>query len=248
VGSVYREALRIYRLHPVAILVPGIVLFVIFGLPSALLNEVHTASGVDFPVEQVALVLGVQSLGLTSSFLYYGYCEKVADQSRRQAEVSVRRALWDTWHVLPMLITASIVAELLVGIGLVLLIVPGVYLACRFAVVPPASSFEHAWPRRALRRSWALTRGHFWFVAATAVVMIVGEQAASDLGEVLGAHVLSDHTIGRVLGDIAGDLLVGPFAGLVTAIAYFRLSHRGESEEAREETPDARALAGGGEG
>ena len=40
----------------------------------------------------------------------------------------------------------------------------------------------------------------------------------------LGAHVLSDETIGRVLGDATGDLLVGPFAGLVTAIAYFQLS------------------------
>ncbi|HEV7461516.1 MAG TPA: hypothetical protein VGN78_13345 [Solirubrobacteraceae bacterium] len=226
VGNVYREAWRTYRAHPVALLLPGIVLFIVFGLPSAILNEVNTTD-VDFAVERVALVLGVQTLGFTSSFLYYGYCEKVADQSRRQAEVSVRRALSDTWHVLGMLITASIVAELLVAVGLVLLIVPGVYLLCRFAVVPPASSFEHAWPRRALRRSWALTRGHFWFVAATAVVMILGEQLASDLGEVLGAHVLSDHTIGRVLGDIAGDLLVGPFAGLVTAIAYFQLSGSG---------------------
>jgi hypothetical protein len=227
VGSVYREAWRTYRSHPVALLGPGIVLFLVFGLPSALLHEVHTTN-VDLAVEQIALVLGVQTLGFTSSFLYYGYCEKVAAQSRRQADVSVRRALADTWHVLPMLITASIVAELVIAIGFLLLILPGIYLLCRFAVVPPTSSFEHAWPRRALRRSRQLTRGHFWFVAATAVAMIVGEQLASELGDTLGAHVLSDETIGRVLGDVAGDLLVGPFAGLVTAVAYFRLSERQE--------------------
>jgi hypothetical protein len=224
-GSVYREAWRTYRSHPVALLGPGVVLFVVFGLPSALLNEVH-ATSVDVAVEQLALVLGVQTLGLTSSFLYYGYCEKIAAQSRRQADVSVRVALADTWHVLPMLITASIVAELLVAIGFLLLVLPGIYLLCRFAVVPPASSFEHAWPRRALRRSHELVRGHFWFVAATAVIMLVGEQLASTLGDSLGGHLLSDETIGRVLGDVAGDLLVGPFAGLVTAIAYFRLSGR----------------------
>jgi predicted permease len=227
VGSVYREAWRTYRSHPVALLGPGIVLFLVFGLPSALLHEVHTTN-VDLAVEQIALVLGVQTLGFTSSFLYYGYCEKVAAQSRRQADVSVRRALADTWHVLPMLITASIVAELVIAIGFLLLILPGIYLLCRFAVVPPTSSFEHAWPRRALRRSRQLTRDHFWFVAATAVAMIVGEQLASELGDTLGAHVLSDETIGRVLGDVAGDLLVGPFAGLVTAVAYFRLSERQE--------------------
>jgi hypothetical protein len=226
-GSVSREAWRTYRAHPVALLGPGIVLFALFGLPAALLNEVHVNGVDEAAVEQIALVLGVQALGVMSSFLYYGYCEKVADQSRRHADVSVSGALLDTWHVLPMLITASIVAGLLVAIGFLLLILPGIYLACRFALIAPTSSFEHAWPRRALRRSYELTRGHFWFVAATAVTMIVGEQIASSLGDELGAHVLSNETLGAVLGEVAGDLLVGPFAGLVTAIAYFRLSHRG---------------------
>ena len=57
-GNVYREAWRTYRAHPVALLLPGIVLFIVFGLPSAILNEVNTTD-VDFAVERVALVLGV---------------------------------------------------------------------------------------------------------------------------------------------------------------------------------------------
>jgi hypothetical protein len=31
-----------------------------------------------------------------------------------------------------------------------------------------------------------------------------------------------------VIGDVAGDLLVGPFAGLVTALLYFRLREQHE--------------------
>ena len=224
----YRDAWRTYRAHPVALLGPGVVLFLVFGLPSALIHqEVHTTH-VDEAVKQIGLLLGLEGLGLTSSFLYYGYCEKVADQSRRHGDVSVRRALWDTWHVLPMLITASIAAELLIAIGFLLLILPGVYLLCRYAVVAPAASFEHAWPKRALRRSHELARGHLRFVAATAVTMLVVEQLAANLGDALGANAISDETLGRVLGDVAGDLLVGPFAGLVTAIAYFRLRDRSE--------------------
>jgi hypothetical protein len=221
VGSVYREAGRIYRAHPAALLVPGAVLFLLFGVPSALLHEVTPDQGVG----AVLLVLAVQTLGFTSSYLYYGYCEEVADQSR-SGEVSIGRALEDTRHVLFKLIAVSVIVELLVGLGLLLFIVPGVLLAARWAVVAPTASFERVWPRRAMRRSRELTRGHFWVVLLTAIAMLVAEQIASTAGDSLGAELFSDDTIGRVFGDVAGDLLVGPFAGLVTAILYFRLSEQ----------------------
>jgi hypothetical protein len=56
--------------------------------------------------------------------------------------------------------------------------------------------------------------------------MLLVEQIASTVGDNLGAELFADDTIGRVIGDVAGDLLVGPFAGLVTAILYFRLSEQ----------------------
>jgi hypothetical protein len=203
--------------------VPGSVLFLVFGVPSALLHEASADEGVG----AVLLVLAVQTLGFISSYLYYGYCEEVADQARR-GDVSIGRALEDTRHVLFKLIAVSVIVELLIALGLVLLIVPGVLLAARWAVVAPAASFERVWPRRAMRRSRELTRGHLWLVLLTAIVVLVVEQVASTVGDSLGAELFSDDTIGRVLGDVAGDLLVGPFAGLVTAMLYFRLREQQE--------------------
>jgi flagellar biosynthesis protein FlhB len=223
VGAVYRGAWRIYRAHPAALLLPGAVLFLLFGVPSALLHEVNSNDG----VATVALVLAVQTLGFTSSYLYYGYCEEVADQSR-SGEVSIARALEDTRQVLFKLIAVSVIVELLVGVGLLLFIVPGVLLAVRWAVVAPAASFERVWPRRAMGRSRELVRGHLRLVLLTAITVLVLEQIASTVGDSLGAELFSDDTIGRVIGDVAGDLLVGPFAGLVTAILYFRLREQHE--------------------
>jgi hypothetical protein len=223
VGGVYRDAWRIYRAHPAALLLPGAVLFLVFGVPSALLHEVNSNEG----LAAVLLVLAVQTLGFTSSYLYYGYCEEVADQSRT-GEVSIRRALEDTRHVLLKLIAVSVIVELLVGLGLLLLIVPGVLLAARWAVVAPTASFERVWPRRAMRRSRELTRGHLRIVLLTAIAVLVLEQLASTIGDSLGAELFTDDTIGRVIGDVAGDLLVGPFAGLVTAVLYFRLREQRE--------------------
>src|SRR2546430_840020 len=148
VGSVYRDAWRIYRAHPAALLVPGGVLFLFFGVPSALLHEVHSSQG----LAAVLLFLAVQTLGFSSSYLYYGYCEEVADQSRT-GEVSIGRALEDTRHVLLKLIAVSVIVEFLVAFGLLLLIVPGVLLAARWAVVAPTASFERVWPRHAMRRA-----------------------------------------------------------------------------------------------
>jgi flagellar biosynthesis protein FlhB len=224
VGSVYREAGRTYRSHPVALLVPGAILFLAFGVPSALFGEATTDQGAG----AVVAALLAQSLGALSSFLYYGYCEEVADQAR-SGEVSVRRALNETRPVVLKLAAVSVVVELLVGLGLVLFIVPGVLLAVRWGLVAPIASFEKVWPRRAMRRSAELVKGHFRLVLVTAVAMFVLEQVASAAGEALGSEVVGDHIVGAVLGDAAGDLMVGPFAGLLIAIVYFRLSGRGEA-------------------
>ena len=219
--SIYREAWGTYRRYPASLLVPGFVLFAIFGLPAALLHETK-ATG----IADVLLLLGIQLLGFTSSMLYYGYCEKVAAQARGGEGVSIRKALSDTRRVLLQLTAAALTAEVLVALGLLLLVVPGVYLAARYALVAPASSFEHAWPRRALARSRDLVRSHYKLAFLTVVAMFAVEQLASTYADDLLGSLAADHTVGRVVGEIAGDLLVGPFAGLVAAILYFRL--RGE--------------------
>ena len=86
--SIYREAWDTYRKYPASLLVPGFVLFAVFGLPAALLHETK-ATG----IADVLLLLGIQLLGFTSSMLYYGYCEKVAAQARGGEGVSIRKAL-----------------------------------------------------------------------------------------------------------------------------------------------------------
>ena len=221
VGSVYREAGRMYRSHPAALLVPGAILFLIFGVPSVLFGEATTDEGAG----AVVAALVAQTVGSLSSFLYYGYCEEVADQAR-SGSVSVRRALNETKPVVLKLAAVSVVVDVFVVFGLILLIVPGVLLAARWGLVAPIASFERVWPRRAMRRSAELVKGHYRLVMVTAVAMFVLEQVASAAGEAFGAEVVGDHIVGAVVGDAAGDLMVGPFAGLLIAIVYFRLSGR----------------------
>jgi len=140
----------------------------------------------------------------------------------------VRRALAETRPVLFKLIAVSVIVEVLVAFGLLLLIVPGILLAARWALAAPIASFERAWPRRAMKRSRDLVRGHFWFVLSTAVAMFVAEQVVSTVLDVVGENIASRPTIGGAVGDAVGDLLVAPWAGMVIAIVYFRLSGQDE--------------------
>jgi hypothetical protein len=62
-------------------------------------------------------------------------------------------------RLLPVLGTALIVA-ILVALGFVLLVVPGIILACMYWVAVPAAVIEGTGPLRSLKRSSALTKGH----------------------------------------------------------------------------------------
>lgn len=228
VRSVYRESWLIYRAHPIALLGPGVVLFVLFAVPAALLSEVHERTTVAHDL----VLLAVEAFSFMSAFLYYGYCEKIVGQARSQATVSVWRGLRDSAHVLIPLAAASLVAEALIVVGVLALVVPGIYLLDRLVVAAPAASFEHLWPWRAIQRSWRLTRGHFWLVAATAGVLLAAELLVGSGGEAIGSHLTSDETAGRIVGETGGDLLVGPFAGVLTAALYFRFKDAWEADAA----------------
>lgn len=77
----------------------------------------------------------------------------------------VRRAL-------PLLVV-GVLCYLVVGLGMVLLIVPGVYLACALAVAIPAVVVERPGMLGALKRSFALTKGKRFSVFVVFAVFFV---------------------------------------------------------------------------
>ncbi len=219
---VYADAWAIFRRHPAALLVPGVVLFVAFGVPTVLLGPfVVGQSPGRFAAAAVAEVLG-----FISALLYYGYCEELADLDRRGATVSMRTALLGTARVLPSLALASVLVGVAFGVGLVLFIVPGLLLMFRLSLTTPVVSLERAGAIAAMRRSFALTRGHGRLLGPTAVAMICVEWLVPDLLEQLAESVLGDHLAAAVAADAAVNLVIAPMAGLVISVAYLRLRGR----------------------
>lgn len=66
------------------------------------------------------------------------------------------------WNV----VVANIVVSVIVGLGIVMLIVPGIIFACRLAFVPYLVMDEEMDVMDALRVSWDMTRGYGWQIFA----------------------------------------------------------------------------------
>ena len=116
---------------------------------------------------------------------------------------------------------ASILAGLAIGIGLVLLIAPGLYLLTIWCLIVPVIVLEGAGTTAAFSRSRELVRGFGWQVFGTLVLVFVVMLA---VGLVLGIIFSALPTAAaNFVSSIVSGTLVSPFLALVLTLGYFRL-------------------------
>jgi hypothetical protein len=130
----------------------------------------------------------------------------------------------------------TVLVALLSTIGLLGLIVTGIWLWFSFAVAVPALLFEGCKGFKALRRSMRLVRGRWW---ATAGAVLCGYLIASIIGGILqglisalvltdaGKSVIGVATVNAVASGI-GQIFTTPFPAAVTAVVYYDLRVRKE--------------------
>jgi hypothetical protein len=116
---------------------------------------------------------------------------------------------------------ASILAGIAITVGLILLIVPGLWLITIWAVIIPAIVIERAGAIDSFGRSRQLVRGHGWHVFGTLVLLFI-IQLVVDI--VLGLIFLALPMVWRNgLSTIISGTLIAPFTALVVTLIYYRL-------------------------
>ncbi len=70
-------------------------------------------------------------------------------------------------------ILTTILVGLGIGLGAILLIVPGIILSCYWFVAIPASAIERVGPVTAINRSVTLTQGYRWQIFGLAVIFVL---------------------------------------------------------------------------
>ncbi len=126
------------------------------------------------------------------------------------------------------LFAALVLAAAGIALGLIALIVPGIYLAVRWFFVPQTVVLESARGAAALRASADVTKDAWWRTLAIALV--------ANLAAVLPALLIATPTaaaakaldlqVVALAGSILTEALTAPFVALVATLLYFDLKAR----------------------
>lgn len=211
-AGLLEDAWQLYRKHAVHLLgialavyvvvavIAGLLAFGLGGLGKLLAEVVETCAA--FLLE-AALVKSVQQVREGKPKLSVGQ--------------TIRSVLPDLWSVA----VASIAAAVAIWIGLLIVLVPGLYLLTIWAVVMPVLVIERRGVLTAFERSRKLVRGHGWQVFGTLVLLFL---ILILVGVVFGTFfVMVPDAVRGGLGTIVTGTLVAPYIAVVVTLLYYRL-------------------------
>ncbi|MGH7526014.1 MAG: glycerophosphoryl diester phosphodiesterase membrane domain-containing protein [Gemmatimonadales bacterium] len=168
VGEILDVSFTLYRRHfaPLAL-----VALVCSGVPLLISLFLESSGGIlvnpllALVYYLVFVVLGALATAATVHIVSESYLGRPL--GARDALVRATPLLW-------RLIVCSLLVAIVVGIGFILLLIPGIILACGLILAFPALVLEPgSTPVAALARSWALTRGSRWRIFGLLLTLLV---------------------------------------------------------------------------
>src|SRR6185437_1600913 len=208
-GAVVSRIWEIYR-DQFAVLI-GTAL-ILFGLEFVLVLLIPGAT--------IALTILFIALGV----LYQGIVvELVQDIQDGRRDHSIGELIRSVEPVFWPLVAVSILFGLGVGIGFILLIIPGLILMVIWSVVAPVTVLERPGPFAAFGRSRELVRGNGWQVFGV-IVLVFLAVAAISLG--VGVVTSSFGSLGHALVQWVINSALAPVTALSASVLYFELLGR----------------------
>lgn len=211
VGQILDAAFRIYARRPLLFMfLTGIVLAP-YGVAVVIVSQPKHVSAA------AEIILALADLALVNPFIATLEMQALIDLGAGRSP-RIRDVISRSLKVVAVVAAADIVAGLCELVGLIFLLVPGVFAAVRFAVAAPVAATEHvSWPD-AIRRSIQLTRGNFWRVLGVLAIQAVLTYLAA---LILGGSGLAAVIVGALLA-----LLTQSFCTLLINLLYFDLHAR----------------------
>lgn len=226
-SGVLDEAWRMYKAHAKHLLVIAFVIYLVAAVIAALFA---LAGGT------IGALLGALVEIVAAFLLQATLVKAVQDVRDGRADMSIGETVSAATPYIWSVALASILAGIAITIGLILVIVPGLYLMTIWAVIVPVIVIEGSGVLASFGRSHQLVRGRGWHVFATLVlVYVILLVVKLVLGLIFSAL---PHVLGSGLSSVISGTLIAPFLALVVTLVYYRLS--GESQVPQPQ--------GGGEG
>lgn len=234
VARVFERIFQIYKDQFTLLIPAALVVFV----PVAIISGLIYAGDVG-----VLGALLVAALATIATYWFQGMvveaAEDILDGRRDHTVGSLLRSVTP---VLGALIVVGILAGIAIGIGLLLLIVPGLFLLTIWAVLAPVVVLEKKSAFEAFGRSRELVKGHGWQVFGVIVVLFLLQFIVSAVIQAI-ANGVSDSFAAFAVSDLIVRLLVAPLSALAAAVLYFELRGRKEGAGADADALTAPATA-----
>jgi hypothetical protein len=201
-----------YKTHARHLLAIAFVIYLIAAIITAVLA---LAGGT------VGLLLGSLVSVIAAFVLQATLIKAVQDLRDGRADLSISETVNVALPYIWSVAGASILAGIAITIGLILIIVPGLFLITIWAVIIPVIVIERSGALASFGRSRELVRGRGWHVFGTLVIVYVIMLVVNIiLGLVFSAL---PHVLGDGLSSVISGTLISPFLALVVTLVYYRL-------------------------
>jgi Membrane domain of glycerophosphoryl diester phosphodiesterase len=230
IGAVLTQAWQLYTRFFVRFVTVAAVVFVVIGFVNGLLG-LAVGDGAFAVFVWSLFAVAVSIIGYF--WLQGALVEAVRDVRDGRADVSVRELFDRARPRLPALISAGILAGVAIFFGLLLLIVPGLYLLTRWSLIAPVIVLEGKSAGESFGRSSELVRGDGWNVFAVILLTIVTAAIASGVVGALIRALLGPlpDLLGDWIASIAVNSIVAPWVALAWTVMYFHLVERRSAAE-----------------
>jgi hypothetical protein len=216
-GEILSEAFRIYRENAANLLVIVAVVVVPLSFISAVAVRL-------FDVTVTAVIIGA-AIGVIIWAILQAAMLRGAAQATIGDPVDIEASYrWGLSRFGSVLLVAVLVG-IVVGVGFLLLIIPGFIFLVFLSVSEPALIVENRRGTEAMSRSWNLVRGHFWHAL---VVILVAAIITGVIQGIISA-IGGDNWFVRWIFTAIAQIITAPFTALVTVLLYLDLRARTEA-------------------
>lgn len=240
VGGILDKTFKIYKNN----FVRFITIVALVQIPVWLIGFLYgNAFGQDMPAEggsdpNFALIIGgviiFVLLAMLAQFLSNAALIRSVSGAYLGEDVSVGQAYATALPRVLTILVASILTGIVVGIGFLLLVVPGIIFALWFTLITQCIVVEKTGAIKGMKRSKALVSGNLGktFVLGFMVLLIaaIGDWLFKTAGVAIGAAAGADSAaiMIRALAGLVGNILLAPIGAVAFILLYYDLRIRKE--------------------
>ncbi len=225
-GAIVREAWETYKAHWRTFVPLALVVYVILGLISLVFGLILGWLGL--------LIGGLASI-VGTFWLQGAFVEAVRDVRDGKQDLSIGETFSAVQPRLSALIVAGILAGLGIAVGLILLIVPGLYLLTIWSLIVPTIVLEGKSAGESFGRSRELVRGNGWNVFGVIVITLFAVIVVGIIVSLL-TFWLPEH-VDTFVSDVVSNTIIVPFVAVAWTLMYFALAGPAEAPATAEAPP-----------